>query len=114
MAYFLYFIFILLSIIGLCEAIYFLSLKLLYIKSDNKIIVCILKSKTADVELRFVVEQYKWLGRKYADKIFAVNALKNDEDVLNRCREIAVKNNITILEVNEINKIIPFEDFNES
>ena len=103
-----------LSVIGLCEVIHFLTLILFDTKScRNKVVCCLLKGRTADIELQFVVEQFKWMGRKYADRIIAIYSLDIKKDVLNRCEEIALKNGVEIIASNEVCENIFFEDVNE-
>lgn len=112
MSVIIYILSMFLSVIGLCEIIHFLSLVLFDTKSNKtRIVCCILEGKTADIDLQFVVEQYRWMGRKYADKIFAINSFNDDNEVLNRCREIADRNGIEIISFEEIKRC--FEEINE-
>lgn len=109
----IYVFLVFLSVLGLCEVIHFLSLSLLDNKKNrNKVVCLVLRGRTADIELQFVVEQFRWMGRKYADKIIAINALDTDEEMLNRCSEIALKNGIEIISFDNVSKQL-FEDADE-
>lgn len=103
----IYLFLLFLSVIGLCEVVHYLSLLLFYKRSlKNKHLICLLKDDLCDLELQFIIEQYSWLGNKYADKIFAVNFLDTDSELYGRCQEIAAKNNIQIVEPREIENIL--------
>lgn len=98
----IYFCILYLSVLGLCEIVHFISLVLLDNKKrKNKVVLCLLKDDKAEMDLRFVAEQYDWQGRKYADRVFAVNFLP-EGDVLSRCEVIAERYDIKIIAPNEI------------
>ena len=70
---------------------------------------CMLSDKKADMQLGFVAEQYRWFGRKYADKVYAVKTCASD-DVVERCEIIAQKNDIDIIDLKDIGKIFGTEN----
>lgn len=105
----IYLFLLFLSVIGLCEVFHYVKLAFLDTKRNkNKIVCCILKDDLADLQLRFIIEQYNWLGRKYADKIIAVNCLK-DEDIINRCRSISDKYNVEFVSISGLHNLISSE-----
>lgn len=63
------------------------------------------------MQLQFIVEQYRWLGRKYADKVIAVNTFETENDVLIRCKKIALKHDVILIDKNELLNQIFNEDF---
>ena len=72
MTFLVYLFLLFMSVVGLCEIIHFFSLAIFDSKKlKNKFMFCLLKEDSAELELHFVYEQYSWLGRKYADKIYA-------------------------------------------
>lgn len=105
----IYLLLLFFSVVGLCDIIHCIRLSLLDIKNEkHKIVCCKLEGKHADLQLRFVIEQYNWLGRKYADKVVAINFL-NDKDLIERCKYIAYKHNISFIENSELHNIINTE-----
>lgn len=105
----IYLFLLFLSVVGLCDIIHCVRISLLDIKSEsNKILCCKLKGKLADLQLRFVVEQYNWFGRKYADKIVAISYLE-DEALIERCKYIADIHNIQYINHTELHNIINSE-----
>jgi hypothetical protein len=90
----IYILFLFLAVLGLADLIHCLRIAMLDIRGeDSKVVCCILKGKCADLKLRFVIEQYNWFGRKYADKIIAISYLDN-EVTAERCRLLANRYNV--------------------
>lgn len=104
-----YFIVLFFSVVGLCDVIHTLKTSLWYTKKHkNKILICLLSDEKADVQLGFVAEQYRWFGRKYADKIYAVKACMPNE-VVSRCERIAFENDIDIIDLEDVGKMLSTE-----
>ncbi len=105
----IYLLLLFLSVVGLCDIIHCVRLSLLDIKGEaNKIICCKLNGKFADLQLRFVIEQYNWFGRKYADKVIAISYL-DDERLIDRCKYIADRHNIQFINHTELHNLINSE-----
>ena len=100
---------IFLSIIGLSEIIHSLQLKLYKTKkSMNKIMLCILNDNTAELDLRFLAEQYKWLGKEFADKVYCINNVKSS-DTYNQLNSFAKQNNFKMTTKEEFVSLIESE-----
>ena len=92
--YICFFVFLLFSIFGFCEMIHLIKIKFIFPKRKmNSQLVIYLDNNTAEQQLIFAGEQYRWLGNKFADSIFANNSNLDFETYL-RCKEIAEKYNI--------------------
>ena len=88
-------IFIILSVIGLCDVIHYFYMILLRTKySGSKILICTLDGKCPELDLKYVLEQQEWYGNKFADKIVAVCV--DDRDI-SICKSMAELNNIIIV-----------------
>ncbi len=69
---FIFTLMLIFTLIGLCDAIHLLAMLLLNNKDKAaKFIVLFLNGKNDYIELTRVIEEYKWQGKGYADKIFA-------------------------------------------
>lgn len=105
----IYLLLLFLSVIGLCDIIHSLRLSFLNVKhSKSKVVCCILKDDLADLQLQFVIEQYNWSGKRYADEIIAVNCL-DDPQLIERCRRIAHNNKVRFVEKCEIHNLLNTE-----
>ena len=92
--YICFFALLLFSIFGFCEMIHLIKLKIIFPKRKmNSQLVIFLDNNTAEQQLIFAGEQFRWLGSKFADSIFANNSNLDFETYL-RCKEIAEKYNI--------------------
>lgn len=99
---------IFLSIVGLSEVIHTLQLKLYKTKSTNKIMLCILNDSTAELDLRYIAEQYKWFGREFADQIFCINNIKSS-DTYNLLNQLVKQNNFKLTTKDELVSLIESE-----
>ncbi len=98
------------SIVGLCDIFQSVRLALLKTKNrNNRIVFCILKDDFAELDLRYVIEQYKWSGKQFAHKIVAINHLE-DKEVLECCRELADSYNISIIDESQIHTFLNTEN----
>lgn len=110
---FIYIVILFLSVIGIVDIIHCFQQSLLRMKRKRfSVLLCQLYGDKADINLLYVIEQYKWLGTKYADRIVAVDLL-SDQATRKRCFSLANKHNIEILKPNEINNLIFCGDINE-
>ncbi len=98
----IYLFFIFLSVIGFCDILHSLSLKLLSPRKRGKrIMLCYLPETTPDLELRFLIEQRDWYGKSYADKIVAVLD-SSDANTTERCLKAAEKNDVSLIGSDEL------------
>lgn len=105
----IYLLLLFLAVLGLSDIIHSIVLRFYYSKKNKgKVMCCILKGEIADIQLRYVIEQYNWMGEKYADKIIAVDCV-NDLTVANRCRDIANAYDIPYIKPYELNNVIDME-----
>lgn len=110
----IYFIFLFFAIIGLSEIVHYIQLALLDTKNkSSKVLCCILKGDRAELDLRYVIEQYNWSGRKYADKIVAINCIEGKKDIVYSCRNLAEKNRIIFADREDFLKHIIGEDYEQ-
>lgn len=90
----LFFLFLLLAIFGLCEFLHLIKLLLVFPKREmNSTLVVMLREETAIKQTVFAVEQLKWLGNKYADRVIIV-AENLSTDTLHECERLAKKYNL--------------------
>ena len=98
-----------LSIIGLSEIIHSLQLKLYKSKNRmNKIMLCILNDNTAELDLRYIAEQCKWLGKEFADEVFCINNVKSS-DTYNLLNQLVIQNNFKLTTKDELVSLIESE-----
>ena len=93
----IYLFLIFLAVIGLCDLIH--TIRILFLrphKNNGKVLLCFLNNNFAELQLAFIIEQYKWHGNKYCDKIVAVDCQHND-DVSNRCYALSQRHEIEFL-----------------
>ena len=97
MQYVIYIIFLLFSAIGLAELIHAVWLFLSTQQGkNNKILICYLTGDKPDLELRYVIEQIRWQGSRYADRVVAISNI-DDLKLLNKCTEIASKSDVIFI-----------------
>ncbi len=97
MKLFLIFIVLVFSIFGLCEALHNLKLLLIFPKRKmQSSMVVILKENTAEQQMLFVGEQYKWMGTKFADRVIAV-CENFSAEMVEECKSIADKYGIKLV-----------------
>ena len=110
----IYFIFVFLAIIGLSEIVHYIQLALLDTKNKgSKVLCCVLKGDKAELDLRYVIEQYNWSGRKYADKIVAINCIDGNKDIVYFCKNLAEKNRVLFANKEDFLKYIIGEDYEQ-
>ena len=105
MAFVIYILILGLAILGLCDVIHTLRLFLFAgrKKQGTNVLFCFLCDSKAELQLKFVAEQYRWHGRGLADKVIAINCL-SDADSLNACLKTANDNDIEIIEYDKISE----------
>jgi hypothetical protein len=108
----IYLFVVFLSVLGLCDLIH--SCRLLFLKSktdSDRIIFCLLKDAKAELRLSFVIEQYKWHGDSFCNKIVAVNCL-DDKVLAESCETICKNSGIEFISLNDVHDYIDVEFFN--
>lgn len=95
-----------LCILGLAEVLH--SVKLFLVTSRQKRLtysVIILSNNNYSQQLRYVYEQHRWLGKKYADYIIAINDFL---DVSNRDSALqkAKANGIIVCSFKELESVV--------
>lgn len=97
---------VLLAVSGICELIHGLRLIIISPKRISAPISVIrLKSGEAAAQIRYAVEQRKWLGPQYAQHIVAV-ASGISEAELAECQEIAGNNGVIICTLQMLSDVI--------
>ncbi len=87
----LFFLILIFSLFGFCEALHLLKLFIIFPKRKmNSSLVIILSEETAINQITFAGEQLKWLGTKFADRVLAVSEDLNEETV-KECKMLAEK-----------------------
>lgn len=87
----LFFLGIIFSLFGFCEALHILKLYVIFPKRKmNSTLVIILNEETATNQIIFAGEQFKWLGTKFADRVLAVSE-DLDEETVKECKILAEK-----------------------
>ncbi len=90
------------ALFGLGEIIH--EIRLIFVspkKRTRTVTLIYLESGSAEQQLMFVAEQAAWLGRKYSDRIIAVDTGISEEERKN-CERIAASYSITLASANEI------------
>ena len=84
------------SMLGLAEIIHMIKLYILLPKvKPQKAVIVYLNGEKSVEQLQFVIQEYLWYGEKYAKKIAAVDK-GIPEDLVDKCVDIAVKNDIIL------------------
>lgn len=113
MFYFLLITFIFVFIIGVSDIIHSFKLKLLKTSVINlNTFICYLYDNSAELNLRYVIEQRNWYGENFAGKIIAINNISSI-NVLNECKKIAQDYDVDILTPEEFFCMIKNGDINE-
>lgn len=82
------------SMLGLAEIIHMIKLYILLPKvKPQKAVIVYLNGEKSVEQLQFVIQEYLWYGEKYAKKIAAVDK-GIPEDLVDKCIDIAVRNDI--------------------
>lgn len=105
MLLFLSFVFIFVFIIGVSEILHNTKLRLFKTKDVNNTLICYLSNNSAELNLRYVIEQFKWHGKSFASRIIAINNIDSTE-VLNECIKLARNYNIDILTPEEFCRML--------
>ena len=99
-----------LSVICLCDVFQSFRLALLRVKNgSSRVVFCLLKDEFAELNLRCVIEQYKWSGKQFADRIVAINYLE-DAQLLERCKLLAESYKISVIDENQIHNYLNSEN----
>ncbi len=110
MSVFIFLFILFLSVIGLVDLMHSLQLALLNVKNSKcKVVCCLLCDENAEMNLRYVIEQQKWLGQRYADRIVAVNYL-SDTHLAERCKKIAEGFDIPIISADKLHNFLDVEN----
>ncbi len=97
MKFLLFFVTVIFALLGISEFLHILKIRLILPKGKTNTRLFInLKEETALKQITFVGEQYIWLGRKYADAVFAVGSDLSEETFI-ECEVIAKKYGIRML-----------------
>lgn len=97
------------TMFGLAEMLHLFKIHIISRKRPpQKCLLIGLKDDEAEFELLRVVEEYRWNGKKYAEKIIAVNYGLGDV-AKQRCFEIAKENDILFCDFEEIGDLLKKE-----
>ncbi len=97
MLYFFYIVFIFVLIIGISDLIHSTRLRLFKTETIQKnTYICYLNDASAELTLRYAIEQQSWYGQSFIGKIIAINYI-NSADILKQCAKIADIYNIEIV-----------------
>ncbi len=109
MIVFIYLVILFLSVVGLSELIHATHLRLLRAKRKRKTcVICMLKDTFSELDLHYVLEQYNWSGKSFAEKVIAIDCLA-DKDMSERCQAVAKKNSIEFMKFEELEKYLKTE-----
>lgn len=90
------------ALFGLCEIIH--EIRLIFVspkKRTRTVTLIYLEKGSAEQQLMFISEQAAWLGRKYSDRVIAVDTGISEEERKN-CERIAASYSITLAGTDEI------------
>ena len=94
MAELILFLFLLIpAMLGLAEILHLIKTYILYPHKTDSCMVVYLKGENPVGRLKFALEQYCWLGKRYIGNIIAVSSGLDGEDY-DICREIALNHGI--------------------
>lgn len=106
MLYFFIITFVFVFIIGVSDIIHSFKLKLFNtVGIKSNILVCYLNDISAELNLRYVIEQRNWYGQSFAGQIIAINNI-NSIGVLLECQKIAQNYDVKILTPEEFSHMI--------
>lgn len=89
----LFFVFLIFSVLGLCEFLHLLKCVLIFPKRRmHSTLVVMLREETAMRQIIFAGEQYKWLGAKLAERVIVV-AENLSDDTLAECENLVARYN---------------------
>lgn len=104
-----YLLVLFLSVVGLSELIHAMHLRFLSGKRKRKTcVICMLKDSYSELDLRYVLEQYNWSGRVFAEKVIAIDCL-DDKDVSDRCQVVAERNCVEIMKFEDLENFLKTE-----
>lgn len=104
--YFFIITFVFVFIIGVSDIIHSFKLKLFNtVGIKSNILVCYLNDISAELNLRYVIEQRNWYGQSFAGQIIAINNI-NSIGVLLECQKIAQNYDVKILTPEEFSHMI--------
>lgn len=73
-------LFIIFALVGVSEVLHIICMALLRPKQKaQNVMVTVLNGVEAPQQLAYVLEEQKWLGRSYADRVVAVTSLLGDK-----------------------------------
>lgn len=90
------------ALFGLCEIIH--EIRLIFVSPKKRIrtvTLIYLEKGSAEQQLMFVSEQAAWLGRRYSDRVIAVDTGISQEE-RKSCERIAASYGVTLAGANEI------------
>lgn len=104
-----YLLVLFLSVVGLSELIHAMHLRFLRAKRKRKTcVVCLLNDDFCELDLRYVLEQYNWSGKVFAEKVIAIDCL-DDKAMSERCQTVAQKNCIEFMKFEDLEKYLKTE-----
>lgn len=101
----LFLVFLIPAMLGLAEILHILKLYILYPKTAASYVLVFLKGENASEQLMLALEQYFWLGKRYARNIIAVDMGLNGES-LKVCRKIALRHNVIFCSEKELDLVL--------
>ncbi len=104
--FFLVFIFLIPTVLGLSELLHILKLNILKPKKPSVSYKVIILTDNFPVEqMLFEIEKYKWLGKHNGNSLIFVNSLLSFKN-LQSCKAIAEKNSFSFCKIEEVKKYI--------
>ena len=98
----------LLVILGICEVIHAICILLIVPKRPiNNYCIVNLSEEKAYYQLRFAIEQLRWNGDNYAEKIIAITD-SISQTQYNRCKIIAQNNGVILCESSSLPYVIRY------
>ena len=92
--------------VGLSEIIHSCKLSLLNSgNSKNIVTLCFLYDEFAELDLQYIIEQSKWSGKRYSNKVLCINEITSPE-ILDICTIIANKNGIRLINKEDLCKLL--------
>ena len=93
------------AMLGLSEIFHILKLYILFPKRITSYVIVYLNNENASGQLQYALEQYFWLGKKYARNIIAVsnNLDKESSEV---CKKIAFKHGLIFCGSEELETVL--------
>lgn len=99
-------VFLVPAMLGMAEMLHLLKVYIISPeKKMKKYLIVFLKDENSVRQLLCLLEEYNWIGKKYAERIIAVNMGLKEEDY-KKALNTANKGNMILCEYNEIESIL--------